>query len=124
MIPTYRELKPLLFLLIVLFAIAFLASACSIGPTKPVVPDVPIAVAQKTTIVIPMGLIAPCTPLTNLDETRAIPEGQTPDVVSVWSNEHTDCSIRFQKYVDLTGKALNINQVPVDAPASGAAVIQ
>lgn len=122
MIPTYK--LQWFYVALVLLIITLLVSACGLVPTSPVVPNVPIAVVQKTTIVIPMGLIADCTPLTNLDETRAIPEGETPDVISIWSNEHTDCSIRFKKYVDLTGKALNINQVPIDAAASGAAPTQ
>jgi hypothetical protein len=98
-----------------LFVIVALVSACSAPPV--VVPDLPLD-PQKQTVNIPPALIKPCSPLTNLDDTKAYNQGDTTDVVSVWSDEHKDCSDRFHDYVVITSKALNINQAPASAPAA------
>lgn len=93
-----------------------LIAACATTP-KPVVPDVP-AIAPKTTVVVPAELIAPCPPLAKLDTTRPYNEGDTLDALTAWFNQYDLCAARFRKYVDLTGKALNINEAPVNTPSA------
>lgn len=80
--------------------------------TQPVVPDVPL-IAPKTTITVPPMLIADCQPLTPLDPSKSYTQGDTLDAISVWKGQYDDCSGRFKKYVDLTAKALNIDDVPL-----------
>jgi len=91
---------------------ALVLAGCATSPEKPVVPDVPI-VPQKQTVNIPPGLIAPCAPLTPLDQTRTgYSQGDSVDVVQVWADEHTDCAVRFQNFVNIVSKYLNINLDP------------
>ena len=93
-------------------------TACSSAPPKPVVPDVPV-IAEKTTVVIPPGLIAACPPLAVLDESRAYTQGDTLDVLAVWINLYGTCAARFEKYVTLTSKVLNINESPSSNTTDG-----
>jgi hypothetical protein len=94
---------------------AMLVMLVGCAASVPVVPDLPLD-PQKQTVNIAPALIAPCTPLTNLDATKSYNQGETTDVVSVWADEHKDCSDRFHDYVVITSKALNINQA-ASAPA-------
>lgn len=96
---------------ILLLTLVLVLTACTTAPPVPSVPDVPL-VPQKQTVNIEPGLIAPCAPLTNLDPTRNYTQGDSVDVVKVWADEYTDCSTRFQKFVEIISKALNINEDP------------
>jgi hypothetical protein len=107
---------------LIVAALALLLAACGApGPEKPVVPDVPVAV-QRQTISIPPSLIAKCPPLTPLDPTKlAYNQGESVDAVTVWSDEYATCSTRFEKFVIVVSKYLNINIDPnavVDAGPS------
>jgi len=93
-------------------------SACMNAQPKPmVVPNLPL-IAPKTSVNIEPGLIATCTPLQKLDPTKTYSQEDSLRVTAIWASAHDDCSKRFSKYVDLTSKALNINQVPSPVPAS------
>lgn len=87
-----------------------LVTGCAIG-SQPVVPDTPL-IAPKTAVVVPPGLVAECPPLTPLTPGKTYTQGDTLDAINAWAGQYDDCSKRFKKYVDLTGKALNINQIP------------
>jgi hypothetical protein len=88
-------------------------TACSTQKIE--TPNVPV-VAPKTTVIIPEGLIAPCPSLAKLDASKSYNQGDTLDVIAKWVAQYDLCSDRFRRYVDLTGKALNINEVPVNTP--------
>lgn len=88
-----------------------LVTGCA-GMTASVAPDVPL-IAPKTAVVIPQGLIADCPPLTLLTEGKSYTQGDALDAINIWKGQYDDCAVRFKKYVDLTGKALNINEVPM-----------
>lgn len=84
----------------------FVLAACSTAPQP--VPDVPL-VAQKTEVVVPPELIAPCGPLTPLSKT-SYNQGETLDVLKGWFNQYSDCSARFSKFVGIVKPALNIKE--------------
>jgi hypothetical protein len=102
---------------LILAAILVLTS-CTLGPPKPVVPDVPALPAQKQTVTIPSGLIADCDPMTKPDSTRAYTQGQSLDIVKVWRDEYTDCASRLHRFVAVVTPVLNINEAPAGASAA------
>jgi len=81
---------------------------CGVAPTQALPKPLPL-VAQTQTVNIPPDLLVDCQPLAKLDPTKTYSQGDSVDVVSTWSAEHLDCSIRFKKLRDLTAKAFNIN---------------
>ena len=88
---------------------AVLLSACTTAPPTQALPKPLPLVAQTQTVNIPPDLLVDCQPLSKLDTTKTYNQGDSIDVVSTWSAEHLDCSIRFKKLRDLTAKAFNIN---------------
>ncbi len=99
----------LIALAVFVLALSLFVGGCTLTQPKPTVPDLPASVADKQTVTVDEQLIAPCSPLPQLD-LRPYSESDTLDPISSWSNVYTDCSERFAKYVGITAKLLNINK--------------